>query len=52
MHPHLYDIWEYAQIHSSNFDNSFYVSVIDFHGLEDRVIPYDITSAKGNTIEL
>jgi len=23
------------------------ISVIDFHGLEDRVIPYDITSAKG-----
>ena len=22
-------------------------SVIDFHGLEDKVIPYDITSAKG-----
>ena len=26
------------------------ISVIDFHGLEDRVIPYDISSAKGNHI--
>ena len=35
--------------HCRNHNSTMiHFSVIDFHGLEDKVIPYDITSAKGN----
>ena len=40
------------RIHSSHLNHPLFVSVIDFHGLEDRVIPYNITSAKGNIVDV
>ena len=52
MRPYLYQFWEFTQTHSSHLNHPLFVSVIDFHGLEDQVIPYNITSAKGNNIDV